>query len=169
MTNSPRISEIVSNIPIFADCDEEGLVKTAEACGKILSADDGVQQVLRLVQEALPEKLRETAYCVALEVAVADRLVRPGEIFFLDMLGDALGSTARPPRHWSGHPRPQHDTVNRLGGSRARALLSTGQTLAYFYARENDHDANTAGVEDGRGKEVGEQLAKLPTLLGKGD
>ena len=83
-----RIGEMVSNLPVFADCDEEGLVKAAEACGKILSADDGLQQVVRLVREALPQKLRD---CVALEVAAADRLVRPGEIFFLDMLGDALG------------------------------------------------------------------------------
>ena len=66
------------------------LVKTAEACGEILSADGGLQQVLRLVQGALPEKLRETAYAVALEVAAADRLVRPEEIRFLEMLGDTL-------------------------------------------------------------------------------
>ena len=90
-TEFARISEIVSNLPVFADYDEEALVKAAEACGKILSGDEGVQQVLRLVQEALPKKLRETAYWVALEVAVADRRVRPEEIFFLDMLGDALG------------------------------------------------------------------------------
>jgi tellurite resistance protein len=85
-----RIGEIVSNLPVFADCDDNGLVKTAETCGEILSADGGLQQVLRLVREALPEKLRETAYWVALEVAAADRLVRPEEIRFLDMLGDAL-------------------------------------------------------------------------------
>ena len=85
-----RIGEIVSNLPVFADCDDHGLVKTAEACSEILSADGGLQQVLRLVQEALPEKLRETAYWVALEVAAADRRVRPEEIRFLDMLGDAL-------------------------------------------------------------------------------
>jgi tellurite resistance protein len=85
-----RIGEIVSNLPVFADCDDNGLVNTAEACGEILSADGGLQQVLRLVREALPEKLRETAYWVALEVAAADRLVRPEEIRFLDMLGDAL-------------------------------------------------------------------------------
>jgi tellurite resistance protein len=85
-----RIGEIVSNLPVFADCDENGLVKTAEACNEILSADGGLQQVLRLVREALPEKLRETAYWVALEVAAADRRVRPEEIRFLDMLGDAL-------------------------------------------------------------------------------
>ena len=47
-------------------------------------------EVLRLVREALPEKLRETAYAVALEVAAADRLERPEEVRFLEMLGDAL-------------------------------------------------------------------------------
>jgi tellurite resistance protein len=85
-----RIDEIVSNLPVFADCDKNGLVETAEACGEILSADSGLQQVLLLVREALPEKLRETAYAVALEVAAADRRLRPEEIRFLDMLGDAL-------------------------------------------------------------------------------
>jgi tellurite resistance protein len=85
-----RIGEIVSNLPIFSDYDENDLVKTAEACGEILSADGGLQQVLRLVRSSLPEKLRETAYAVALEVAAADRLVRPEEIRFLEMLGDTL-------------------------------------------------------------------------------
>jgi len=85
-----RIGEIVSNLPIFSDYDHNDLVKTAEACGEILSADGGLQQVLRLVHGALPEKLRETAYAVALEVAAADRLVRPEEIRFLEMLGDTL-------------------------------------------------------------------------------
>src|SRR5262249_29710896 len=33
-----RIGEIVSRLPVFADCDEHGLLKTAEACGEILSA-----------------------------------------------------------------------------------------------------------------------------------
>ena len=85
-----RIGEIVSNLPMFSDYDDNDLVKTAEACGEILSADGGLQQVLRLVHGALPEKLRETAYAVALEVAAADRLVRPEEIRFLEMLGDTL-------------------------------------------------------------------------------
>ena len=85
-----RIGEIVSNLPIFADYDDNDLVKTAEACGEILSADGGLQQVLRLVRGALPDKLRETAYAVALEVAADDRLVRPEEIRFLEMLGDTL-------------------------------------------------------------------------------
>ena len=102
-----RIGEIVSKLPVFANCDEDELVKTAEACGEILSADGGFQQVLRLVREALPERLRETAYSVALEIAAADRLVRPEEIRFLDMLGGR--ARARPLDHrgnQAGHPRP---------------------------------------------------------------
>jgi len=85
-----RIGEIVSNLPVFADYDEEKLVKTAEACGEILSGDGGLEQVLRLVHAALPPKLRETAYAVALEVAAADRQICPEEIRFLEMLGDTL-------------------------------------------------------------------------------
>ena len=42
------------------------------------------------MHEALPAKLRETAYAVALEVAAADRQIKPEEIRFLEMLGDTL-------------------------------------------------------------------------------
>jgi tellurite resistance protein len=85
-----RIGEIVSNLPVFADFNRERLVKTAEACGEVLSADGGLEQVLRLVRAALPKKLRETAYAVALEVAAADREVKPEEVRFLELLSDAL-------------------------------------------------------------------------------
>jgi tellurite resistance protein len=86
-----RIGEIVSNLPIFADYDQDRLVKAAEACGEALSAEGGLDDVLTRIQKALPRKLHETAYAVALEVAAADREVRPEEIRFLEMLGDTLG------------------------------------------------------------------------------
>lgn len=85
-----RIGEIVSHMPVFSDYDQENLVKTAEACGEILSADGGLEQVLWLVHDALPKKLHETAYAVALEVAAADHEVKPEEIRFLELLGDRL-------------------------------------------------------------------------------
>ena len=85
-----RMGEIVSHLPVFADFDQERLVKTAEACGEILSVDGGLDRVLATVRSTLPKKLRETAYAVALEVAAADMEVRPEEIRFLEMLGDAL-------------------------------------------------------------------------------
>jgi tellurite resistance protein len=85
-----RIGEIVSNLPVFADYNQDKLVKTAETCGGVLSEDGGLDRVLILVKSALPKKLRETAYAVALEIAAADREVKPEETRFLEMLGDSL-------------------------------------------------------------------------------
>ena len=66
---------------------------------------------------------------------------------------------------WSNDrpPLPPPWTVERLPGG-FKVIDANGQSLAYFYARENDHDANTAGVltrgcaHHGRGKADGEQL-----------
>ena len=86
-----RMGEIVSHLPVFVEYDENQLVKTAQACGELLSADGGLQNVLEVVRQALPRKLHETAYAVALEVAAADLEVTPEEIRFLELLADALG------------------------------------------------------------------------------
>ena len=41
--------------------------------------------------------------------------------------------------------------MQRLPGG-FKVIDANGQSLAYFYARDNDNDANTAGVLTGRGK-----------------
>ena len=42
------------------------------------------------------------------------------------------------------------------------------QSLAYFYARENDHDANTAGVLTmDEARRLASNFVKLPDLLGR--
>jgi tellurite resistance protein len=85
-----RIGEIVSNLPVFADYDQNKLITASETCGEILGKANGLQHVLQLIRSALPEKLRETAYAMALEVAAADLNVRPEETRFLEMLSDSL-------------------------------------------------------------------------------
>ena len=85
-----RIGDIVSSLPIFRDFDQDNLVETAERCGEVLSADGGLDHVLLLIRSNLPEKLRETAYAVALEVAAADLNVKIEETRFLEMLRDTL-------------------------------------------------------------------------------
>ena len=50
-----------------------------------------------------------------------------------------------------------------------KVIDANGQSLAYFYARDNDHDANTAGVLTmNEARRLARNFAKLPTLLGKG-
>ncbi|MEJ2517598.1 MAG: tellurite resistance TerB family protein [Methyloceanibacter sp.] len=85
-----RIGEIVSNLPIFADYDANGLVDASQACGELLGSESGLDIVLDLVRSSLPMRLRETAYALALEVAAADLDVRPEETRFLEMLAEAL-------------------------------------------------------------------------------
>ncbi len=85
-----RIGQIVSNLPVFADYDENVLVQTAQACGQILSSDDGLNKVLGLIKRTLPSTLRETAYALAVEVAAADLQIQKEERRFLELLSDTL-------------------------------------------------------------------------------
>ncbi len=85
-----RIGEIVSHLPVFAEYDKERLIETAQGCGEILSADGGLHNILDIIRKALPKKLHETAYAVALEVAAADQEVTAEETRFLELLSEAL-------------------------------------------------------------------------------
>lgn len=83
-----RIGNIVSHLPVFQEFDPEDLVPTAEACGKMLASKDGLDKTLEIVVKALPERMHETAYALAVDVAAADLKVQQEEIRFLEMLGD---------------------------------------------------------------------------------
>ena len=59
-------------------------------------------------------------------------------------------------------------TVERLPGG-FKVIDANGQSLAYFYARENDHDANTAGVLTmDEARRMASNFAKLPELARSG-
>lgn len=80
------IGEIVSHLPIFADYDRKRLTKDAEACAELLADENGLEKVFAKIIAALPEKLKETAYAVALDVAAADGAASQEELRMLEML-----------------------------------------------------------------------------------
>ncbi len=86
-----RISSIVQELPAFAEMDRDWLVNEALDCGRMLSKPDGVSSVMKLVRASLPERLYETAYVLAAEVAASDLNVRQEEIHCLELLAEALG------------------------------------------------------------------------------
>ena len=52
-----------------------------------------------------------------------------------------------------------------LGGF--KVIDASGQSLTYFYARENDNDAGSAGVLTmDEARRLASNFAKLPALLG---
>lgn len=85
-----KIAEIVRDLPVFRDYDVNNLTKAAQACGNILSEDDGLETLLDLVADTLPRKLREMAYALAVEVAAADLRVPDEEVRLLELLKEAL-------------------------------------------------------------------------------
>ncbi len=85
-----RIAQIVRHLPVFMGFDVNNLAKTAERCGDLLSNEEGLDDMLELVAGALPRKLHETAYALAVEVAAADLRVPDEEIRLLELLRDAL-------------------------------------------------------------------------------
>ena len=85
-----RIAEIVRNLPVFMGYDVNNLAKTAERCGDFLSGDESLEDLLETITAALPKKLHETAYALAVEVAAADLRVPDEEIRLLELLRDAL-------------------------------------------------------------------------------
>jgi hypothetical protein len=81
---------MVSHLPIFVDFDIENLVDSAKKCGEMLSEANGLDETLNTIGESIPDKLRATAYALAVEVAAADFMVKPEELRFLALLGEQM-------------------------------------------------------------------------------
>ena len=84
------IGRIVKQLPVFRDFDPEKLTYVAKECADSLQDKEGFDAVLGLIAGALPARLRETAYAVAVEVAAADDAVHKEELRFLAILRDRL-------------------------------------------------------------------------------
>lgn len=85
-----RIGDIAIHLPVFAGFDADRLIATARDCAAFINSGLSLHEALDLIAEALPERLRETAYALAVEVAAADLVARDEEIRFLELLGVAL-------------------------------------------------------------------------------
>jgi hypothetical protein len=85
-----KIGDLVNTLPVFRDFDAERLVAVAEACGALLQGEEGLDAVLSIIAVSLPQRLYDTAYALAVEVAAADLHVEQEELRFLQLLRDAL-------------------------------------------------------------------------------
>ncbi len=80
------MGEIVRSLPVFRDYDFDQLANAAETCADLLDADEGLETVLALIEQALPDRLCETAYAIACEVAAADGSVSQEELRLLEII-----------------------------------------------------------------------------------
>jgi tellurite resistance protein len=84
------IGDLTRTLPVFKGFDRDRLLVLAQDCSAILQEEDGLAAVLGLVKEALPAPLRETAYWLALEIALSDTTVRLEEVRMIEALRRAL-------------------------------------------------------------------------------
>lgn len=81
-----QIGNIVTHLPVFRDFDPENLATLAASCTDLLQEDDGLDTAMALVNDALPEKLHETAYALACDVAAADGEIQQEELRLLEII-----------------------------------------------------------------------------------
>jgi tellurite resistance protein len=88
------IGRLVRTLPVFRGFSSEKLVATAQGCAALLAEADGLEGVLRRVREALSDKLKETAYALAVEVAAADGRAGQVELRLLELIRERLPVSA---------------------------------------------------------------------------
>jgi tellurite resistance protein len=92
MTDSEllTIGDVVKHLPVFQNYDQSKLLETSRDCAELLNNDDGLDRVLNVILAGLPEKLRETAYALACDVAAADGAVSQEELRLLELIRHTL-------------------------------------------------------------------------------
>jgi tellurite resistance protein len=84
------IQRIVNHLPVFADYDPDRFLRISRLVFDLFEEEDGLDALFGLIKEALPEKLYETAYALACDVAAADGMLYEQELQFLQEIRDEL-------------------------------------------------------------------------------
>ena len=87
---SGLIGSLIERSPAFAGYEAERLTAVANECIDLINGPAGLDSVLDHAIEALPEKLQDTAYALAVEVAVVDLQLPQEELRLLEMIRDRL-------------------------------------------------------------------------------
>ncbi|MEM7296345.1 MAG: tellurite resistance TerB family protein [Pseudomonadota bacterium] len=77
------IQSIVNHLPAFADYDTDRIKQIAQTVFDLFAEEDGIEALMGLVKENLPERLHETAYAMACDVAASDGSLGQEELLFL--------------------------------------------------------------------------------------
>ncbi len=85
-----KIENQVNTLPIFATFDIDRISVLSNMVFDLFSEEEGLDALFGLVRNDLPEKLHETAYALACDVAAADGILREGEIRLLEEMRDEL-------------------------------------------------------------------------------
>jgi len=84
------IERIVNHLPVFADYDQDRIRGVSATVFDLFEAEDGLDAFFGLIRDGLPERLYETAYALACDVAAADGKLQDAELAFLQEMRHEL-------------------------------------------------------------------------------
>ncbi|MGR3454818.1 tellurite resistance TerB family protein [Pseudooceanicola sp.] len=79
-----KIENAVNTLPIFGHYDVDRINPVSQMVLDLFAEEDGLDALFGLIRENLPERLYETAYALACDVAAADGTLREAELRFLE-------------------------------------------------------------------------------------
>lgn len=80
------IDAIIDLLPVFRGYDKDRIRTVSATVADLFAEEDGLDALLGLVEQALPDHLRETAYALACDVAAADGSVAMTKLRLLEMM-----------------------------------------------------------------------------------
>ena len=84
------IQRTVNHMPVFANYDADRIRVVAQTVFDLFEEEDGIEALFGLIRDALPERLNETAYALACDVATADGSLREVELRMLEEVREEL-------------------------------------------------------------------------------
>ena len=79
-----KIQSAVNMLPVFADYDIDRLNTVSQIVFDLFEQEDGLDALFGLIRDSLPERLNETAYALACDVAAADGNLAETELRLLE-------------------------------------------------------------------------------------
>lgn len=79
-----KIEAAVQLLPIFSSYDPDRITNVTQVVFDLLEQEDGLDALFGLIREGLPERLFETAYALACDVAAADGTLGEAELRLLE-------------------------------------------------------------------------------------
>ena len=85
-----RIETLVGRLPVFEGFDKAQITGVANDCVDKLNGAYGLDQLVDDAIAALPQKLQDTAYALAVEITAVDLHLTQEELRFLELLRDKM-------------------------------------------------------------------------------
>ncbi|MEO6299780.1 MAG: tellurite resistance TerB family protein [Paracoccaceae bacterium] len=84
------IQRMVNHMPVFAGYDNDRIRVIAQTVFDLFEEEDGLAALFGLIRDGLPERLHETAYALACDVATADGMLHEVELQMLEEIREEL-------------------------------------------------------------------------------